>query len=782
MPPRGGRGARLVEERLEPPPVLAGTRFSGKRAPHACCSSIQRLREKAGWRSAVGVAAALQPASRQEDEGQGEQRRELSHRHQCNRLRGVVRCSPHGSEEDGPRRRARAAVPPAAGRVHGRPQRPRQAAPQARRQGRTRSRSARWPSPRRRPGRSTLLFEREGERMEALLAAGKRARAGQQAGGLRARRGGPAREPRGGAPPDRRAAPPGGRPPRRVRPSRSAATVIERIGTDLQALALSPAAAGGGRPPLARPRPRSPRLRGARRARSSPALRSSTSPPAGAAGGEDGGKRREAEPERKLHSEARTSVLREARPDAERRRRSASGRRPSSGPAASARRSGAAAGSRWRRRRSSAPGTRRTRCARRRRPGREGGVRGPPPRRGRRAGRPEGAREGRARRRAAGARRGRAEGGEGGAMEHGDPHADPPTRRGDPRRRSLSAAGPRPRPLAPGAGGRRLPPRPRRLHAQPDRRLPRGRAGGPRHAAPAGLLPRRAAARTIPCSPRPPGRSSPTSIRTARQRNAAVERGDGAGDRSPGPADRAYDLSLYLRHVVRELPGDDMEFGFPARTRRTPERGRRTAPWPAFLAEGAPFHLHASFHGMGFASGPWFLIEEAWIDRTAALRDAIRRRVRAMGYQPFDVDRGGEKGFHRIDEGFTTRPDSRSMVRWFEERGTIPRWPRSSAPARWSTSARWAAIPSPWSRRCRSSCAPWKQGRPAGRTIPVSAPSSPGWPASAPEEVRAEMERGGVRGMPIRDQMRLQLAFLNAALESASAAFWPPKAKDSETA
>jgi hypothetical protein len=34
----------------------------------------------------------------------------------------------------------------------------------------------------------------------------------------------------------------------------------------------------------------------------------------------------------------------------------------------------------------------------------------------------------------------------------------------------------------------------------------------------------------------------------------------------------------------------------------------------------------------------------------------------------------------------------------------------------------------------------------------------------APEEVRTEMEKSGVRGMPIRDQMRLQLAFLNAAL------------------
>jgi len=36
----------------------------------------------------------------------------------------------------------------------------------------------------------------------------------------------------------------------------------------------------------------------------------------------------------------------------------------------------------------------------------------------------------------------------------------------------------------------------------------------------------------------------------------------------------------------------------------------------------------------------------------------------------------------------------------------------------------------------------------------------------SPEEVRAEAGRSGVRGMPLRDQMRLQLAFLNEALRA----------------
>ena len=135
-----------------------------------------------------------------------------------------------------------------------------------------------------------------------------------------------------------------------------------------------------------------------------------------------------------------------------------------------------------------------------------------------------------------------------------------------------------------------------------------------------------------------------------------------------GREDRVYDLFLYLRHAVRERPGDDMEFGFPRHPDDAGARPENRAV-AGFLAEGAPFHLHASFHGMGFASGPWFLIEEAWIERTGALRDGLRATVRAMGYEIFDVDRSGEKGFHRIDEGFTTRPDSRAMIAWFEARG-----------------------------------------------------------------------------------------------------------------
>jgi hypothetical protein len=238
-----------------------------------------------------------------------------------------------------------------------------------------------------------------------------------------------------------------------------------------------------------------------------------------------------------------------------------------------------------------------------------------------------------------------------------------------------------------------------------------------------------------------------------------------------GGEDRVYDLSLYRNHVVRELPGDDMEFGFPREAADAADTGARpeNRAVAAFLAQGAPFHLHASFHGMGFATGPWFLIEEAWIDRTAGLREAMRRRVREMGYQLFDVDRGGEKGFHRIDEGFTTRPDSRSMVRWFEERndpGMAAKFRPSSMEYVRSLGGDPFTMVSEMPLFLRP-LEPGETGRPDDPRFRAFLERIAG---QAPEAVRAEMERSGVRGMPIRDQMRLQLAFLQEALVAVAAA------------
>ncbi len=233
---------------------------------------------------------------------------------------------------------------------------------------------------------------------------------------------------------------------------------------------------------------------------------------------------------------------------------------------------------------------------------------------------------------------------------------------------------------------------------------------------------------------------------------------------------QAVDLASYLRHTVRELPGDDVEFGFP---RGEDDAGARPENRAVanFLRPGAPFALHASFHGMAFAAGPWFLLERGWAERTAMMRDRLRSRVRGLGYRLHDIDRGGEKGFHRIDEGFTSRPDSRAMAAHFEALGD------SSTAALFRPSSMefvrsLGGDPLTLVSEMPLFLAPAELYRRAGRSPRdlVSPPEIGEVRALAlggdSQAVAARAEELGIRPMPIEDQMRLQLEYLAAALDA----------------
>ena len=245
------------------------------------------------------------------------------------------------------------------------------------------------------------------------------------------------------------------------------------------------------------------------------------------------------------------------------------------------------------------------------------------------------------------------------------------------------------------------------------------------------------------------------------------------------PGAERYDFVSYLRHRVRELPGDDIEFGFPrgeddlgARPENEAEaRPENRAAWE-FWRAGAPYHLHVSMHGMSVAAGPYFLVERSWWPRLGEMADALTREVEGAGYSLHDVQRHGEKGFHRLGRGFCSRPDSRAMRRHFldlEDPVTAARFRPSSMEAVRSLSGDTLTLvtemplfitpgvgaelgpPDPVLVRWRERIAGWEARiRGAG--------------GREEAEVRGEVERAGLVAMPVRDQMRFQWAFIRAGL------------------
>lgn len=241
---------------------------------------------------------------------------------------------------------------------------------------------------------------------------------------------------------------------------------------------------------------------------------------------------------------------------------------------------------------------------------------------------------------------------------------------------------------------------------------------------------------------------------------------------SRGAADVACDLKAYLEGVERDVPGDDIEFGFP---RDDSDRGARpeNLAVAGFLREAGPVDLHGSFHGMDFAPGPWFLIERSWSERTVGVRDRLRSAVRDAGYAPYDVDRRGEKGFWRIDEGFTSRPDSRAMRRHFEARGdreTARLFRPSSMEHVRSLGGDPLTFVSEMPLFLRPSDGdPRLAGLPSHLAGTDGRLRLQGWLREmaanlSAEEMLGRAARRGIRPMPIRDQARLQLEFLSQCL------------------
>lgn len=126
----------------------------------------------------------------------------------------------------------------------------------------------------------------------------------------------------------------------------------------------------------------------------------------------------------------------------------------------------------------------------------------------------------------------------------------------------------------------------------------------------------------------------------------------------------AATLAQFLLHRLREPPGRDVEFGYPA---LRPEN-RAVA---GFLFSGTPVALHASLHGMAFSEGALVLVERHWLGSPAATRmvAGYLAAARSVGLAPHDHDRGGDKGFVYGGPGVWSTPEGQAMRAHFVAAG-----------------------------------------------------------------------------------------------------------------
>ena len=125
---------------------------------------------------------------------------------------------------------------------------------------------------------------------------------------------------------------------------------------------------------------------------------------------------------------------------------------------------------------------------------------------------------------------------------------------------------------------------------------------------------------------------------------------------------RFPELTPFLAGMKRELPGRDIEFGYPA---MRPENRAAVRFWE----REAPVHLHFSLHGMQFSEGYLLLINDEWEERTRIWRRNFDSIMRSEGLQPHDHDRAGEKGFNYMGPGFTSTPKGTAMREFFLDKG-----------------------------------------------------------------------------------------------------------------
>jgi len=235
-------------------------------------------------------------------------------------------------------------------------------------------------------------------------------------------------------------------------------------------------------------------------------------------------------------------------------------------------------------------------------------------------------------------------------------------------------------------------------------------------------------------------------------------------------ATQCYDFGLNLLGAVRELPGDDVEFGFQSDSVAA-LRPENEAIYKFWQQSNQKFSLHVSLHGMQVSYGPWFLIDKDFIHEVSDIIEYCQSDVNQLGYQMHDVDRKGEKGFFRFEPGFGSRPDSGAMRQYFLDRGDKEMASRFHASSMESI------------RSFNNSCLTLVTEMPlfivpkTHSGLPWPDPTLTQWAEKmnqwkldlsrdykSTEQVTKEAHDQGLSAMPIEDQMDLQWSFIWSGL------------------
>jgi len=128
------------------------------------------------------------------------------------------------------------------------------------------------------------------------------------------------------------------------------------------------------------------------------------------------------------------------------------------------------------------------------------------------------------------------------------------------------------------------------------------------------------------------------------------------------------DPVTWMQTVHRDPPAEDREFGYGD----TPEQATHPecAAWHGYLASLPALHGYVSLHSMAFAGGAWFLAMLDDLDRRQPLLAALAQAAADAGLPLHDEDRGGRKGFSRIQPGFCSAPTRDGMAAFFRAAGT----------------------------------------------------------------------------------------------------------------